>query len=220
MASATSLLNALQDGPLGILRAESDAGRRDLALDLFAFAGTVACAMLFRWEARDVIWGLWISSLTVGYATIVSTIVRGVRHVLGGYKALAIVGALGALAFFTVHFGMFHFVHAVFLNGFFPLIEEGDGFPNLLALVARSIASFWPLIIASFLSRLSDIFPISPTAMGKESFAAPYANVVRMHLLIFVFAGLHMADLSRLAIIPVLAAYFFPWKTVREHFRG
>ena len=220
MASATSLLNALQDGPLGILRAESDAGRRDLALDLFAFAGTVACAMLFRWEARDVIWGLWISSLTVGYATIVSTIVRGVRQVLGRYRVLAIVGALGALAFFTVHFGMFHFVHAVFLNGFFPLIEEGDGFPNLLALVARSIASFWPLIIASFLSRLSDIFPTSPAAMGKESFAAPYANVVRMHLLIFVFAGLHMADLSRLAIIPVLAAYFFPWKAVREHFRG
>ena len=219
MADATTFMHALRDGPIGILRAESDAGRRDLALDLFAFAGTVACAMLFRWEARDVIWGLWISSLTVGYATIVSTIVRGVRHVLGGYRALAIVGALGALAFFTVHFGMFHFVHAVFLNGFFPLIDEGDGFPNLLALVARSIASFWLLIIASFLSRLSDIFPTSPAAMGKESFAAPYANVVRMHLLIFVFAGLHMADLSRLAIIPVLAAYFFPWKAAREYFR-
>jgi hypothetical protein len=39
-----------------------------------------------------------------------------------------------------------------------------------------------------------------------------------MHLLIFVFAGLHMTGLSRLAIIPVLAAYFFPWKAVRAHF--
>ncbi len=35
-----------------------------------------------------------------------------------------------------------------------------------------------------------------------------------MHLLIFVFAGLHVAGLSRLAIYPVLAAYFFPWKAV------
>ena len=58
MAEATSLLHALRDGPIRILRQESGAGRRDLALDLFAFAGTVACATLFRWEARDVIWGL------------------------------------------------------------------------------------------------------------------------------------------------------------------
>ena len=219
MAEATSLLHVLRDGPIRTLRQESGAGRRDLALDLFAFAGTVACATLFRWEARDVIWGLWISSLTVGYATIVSNIVRGVRQVLGRYKVLVVVGALGALAFFTFHFGMFHYVHAVFLSAFFPLIEEGGAFPSMPALVARTAASFWPLIVASFLSRLSDIFPASPAPSGKDSFAAPYSNVVRMHLLIFVFAGLHMADLSRLAIIPVLAAYFFPWKAAREHFR-
>jgi hypothetical protein len=128
------------------------------------------------------------------------------------------VGGLGTLAFFTFHFGMFHFVHSVFLNGFFPLVESRDGFPHFFAMVARSFTSFWPLVVASFLARLSDIFPDSGTQSVKDSFAAPYANVVRMHLLIFVFAGLHMAGLSRLAIIPVLAAYFFPWKAVREHF--
>lgn len=197
------------------LRAGNQAvGRRDLALDLFAFAGTVACATIFRWEARDVIWGFWISSLTVGYATIVSNVLRGVRDVLGNYKALALVGGIGTLAFFTIHFGMFHFVHAVFLNGFFPFVESSDGFPHFLGMVAKSTAAFWPLIVASFLSRLSDIFPGSPAPSGKDSFAAPYGNVVRMHLLIFVFAGLHIAGLSRLAILPVLAAYFFPWKAV------
>ena len=30
------------------------------------------------------------------------------------------IGQMGLLAFFTVHFGMFHFVHSVFLNLFFP----------------------------------------------------------------------------------------------------
>ena len=219
MADATSILSALRDGPLGLLRVESEAGRRDVALDLFAFAGTVAFATFFRWEARDVIWGLWISSLTVGYATIVSNVVRGVRQVVGGYRALAVLGGVGTLAFFTFHFGMFHFVHAVFLNGFFPIVESGDGFPNLPGMAARALGSFWPLVVASFLSRLSDIFPSSPGRSVKDSFAAPYANVVRMHLLIFVFAGLHAAGLSRLAIIPVLAAYFFPWKALREHFR-
>lgn len=222
MPEAASLLDLLRRGPLGLVSGDSEIGRRDLTLDLFAFAGTVVWATFFRWEARDVIWGLWISSLTVGYITIVSNVVRGVRSVAGGYgyKAAAVAGGIGTLAFFIVHFGMFHFVHAVFLNGFFPLIESDGGFPHIFAMVARSMASFWPLVVASFLSRLSDIFPGGETSVGKDSFAAPYANVVRMHLLIFVFAGLHMADLSRLAIIPVLAAYFFPWKAVRRHFRG
>jgi len=220
MSETVSLLRALGRGPIGMLRRNSAVGRRDLALDLFAFAGTVACAIVFRWEARDVIWGLWISSLTVGYATIVSNVVRGVRGVLGDYKLVAVVGGLGTLAFFTFHFGMFHFVHAVFLNGFFPLVESSDGFPHFLGMVAKSAAAFWPLIVASFLSRLSDIFPGSPAPSGRDSFAAPYANVIRMHLLIFVFAGLHMANLSRLAILPVLAAYFFPWKAVLGRMRG
>jgi hypothetical protein len=182
MSEAVSLLRALGRGPVGMLRRDSAVGPRDLALDLLAFAETVACATVFRWQARDVIWGLWISSLTVGYATIVSNVVRGVRTVLGSYRVLAVVGGLGT--------------------------------------VARSTASFWPLIVASFLSRLSDIFPGSPAPSGKDSFAAPYANVIRMHLLIFVFAGLHVADLSRLAILPVLAAYFFPWKAVFRRTRG
>ena len=220
MSETVSLLRVLGRGPMGMLRRNSAVGSRDLALDLFAFAGTVACATIFRWEARDVIWGLWVSSLTVGYATIVSNVVRGVRGVLGNYKAVALVGGIGTLAFFTVHFGMFHFVHAVFLNGFFPLVEPSDGFPHFLGMVGKSAAAFWPLIVASFLSRLSDIFPASPSNPGKDSFAAPYGNVVRMHLLIFVFAGLHTAGLSRLAILPVLAAYFFPWKAVLGRTRG
>ena len=178
MSEGVALLKALREGPVRILRSDSASEGRDLALDLFAFAGTVACATIFRWEARDVIWGLWISSLTVGYATIVSTIVRGVRQVLGGYRVLAIIGALGALAFFSVHFGMFHFVHAVFLNGFFPLVEGSDQFPDFLGMVVRSTALFWPLIVASLLSRLSDVFPSSPAPSGKDAFAAPYSNVL------------------------------------------
>jgi hypothetical protein len=235
---------------------------RDLAIDLFAFAGTVVAASVFRWQARDVIWGLWISSLTVGYATIVLTIVRGVRAVQTAYRVLAIVGGLGMLAFFTFHFGMFHFVHGVFLNGFFPLMDNDGGFPNLAAMATRSLVLFWPLVLATLLSRLPDIMPgasvegrvrrgdrpltssavgepkpagspgrdsiVGPgadtpaglPALGKDSFAAAYANVVRMHILIFAFAGLHLAGLSRLAIIPVLAAYFFPWKAVARRIRG
>ena len=48
------------------------------------------------------------------------------------------------------------------------------------------------------------------TDLTGKTMMKPYANVVRMHLLIFVFAGLHAAQLSNYAIYPVLFAYFFP----------
>jgi hypothetical protein len=44
----------------------------------------------------------------------------------------------------------------------------------------------------------------------------PYLNVIRMHLLIFVFAGLRGLHLAHLAIYPVLAAYFFPWGVLQN----
>jgi len=181
-------------------------------LDGLAFAVTVVLAAVLRWEAGDLIWGLWVSSLCVGYAYIVTSIVMGVLQAEGPGRI--VMGALGLflLAFFSVHFGMFHFIHSVFLNGFFPLIEEGHGFPNIFAVLATAWCQYWPLVITTFISRWSD-FPFNREVnlAGGETMMRPYANVVRMHLLIFVFAGLHAAKMSQYAVYPVLLAYFFPW---------
>ena len=51
-------------------------------------------------------------------------IVRPIFTQAGGSRA-GIVGGLFLLAFFTVHFGLFHFVHSMFVNQFFP-IESGQ----------------------------------------------------------------------------------------------
>ena len=190
--------------------------RRRGLLDVAAFAGTVVLAATMHWQARDLVWALWVSSLVVGYATIVTTIVRGVREHWEGLSILALLGGLGLLAFFTFHFGMFHFVHSVFLNMFFPLYGDRTGFPNFARIFAVAIASYWPFVIASLISRLDDLDRGASTGGGGEQLSAPYKNVIRMHVLIFVFAGLHAAGLSRYAIYPVLAAYFFPWGAFRR----
>lgn len=190
--------------------------KKELLRDLIAFVGTVAAVVFFEWKAKDVIWGLWVCSLTFGYTTIVVTIFAPAARVGGGAGAAMALGGLFLLAFFTVHFGMFHFVHGVFLNSFFPLIGEGRGFPNGFALLGASLAAYWPMVVATFLSRYTDL-PLkggeSPFKGGKAGGAMmkPYANVIRMHLLIFVFAGLHAANMSDYAIYPVLLLYFFPW---------
>src|SRR4051795_480538 len=93
-------------------------------LDLLAFALGLGVAWWERWQATDLIWSLWLSSLVVGYAMIVWSIfgpilfigshawldrreLTGISigaSVLGG--AAVVLGALFLLAFFTFHFGM------------------------------------------------------------------------------------------------------------------
>ncbi len=189
---------------------------RGVLLEVVAFTVTLILASVGRWEARDLIWGLWCSSLCVGYAYIVTAIVAGVVRAEARSRVLFALGGVGLLAFFTFHFGMFHFVHGTFLNLFFPLVEEGASPGSIFAYLGAALRIGWPLVVMSLIARLPR-FPFAGVDLkGKDAFAAPYANVVRMHLLIFVFAGLHFAGLSRYSIYPVLAAYFFPWRALRE----
>ena len=101
-----------------------------------------------KWESADLVWSLWLSSLIVGYALIVWNLSATFREFTGnalndsspgatamklGGGALLGLGTLFMLAFFTVHFGGFHFVHSVFLANLFPLMEgrsDVDGFIN------------------------------------------------------------------------------------------
>jgi hypothetical protein len=188
-------------------------GKTELGFDLLAFLIAVICVVTLQWEARDLIWGLWTCSLCVGYASIVTGIVATVVRARGTTRIALAAGGLFMLAFFTFHFGMFHFVHSVFLNHFFPLVGEPRGMPNIHAILSTAVKSYWPLVLTTFLSRFSDIPVAGIDLKGKKDpFTKPYANVIRMHVLIFIFAGLHAARIAQLAVYPVLALYFVPWR--------
>jgi len=190
-----------------------------LARELTAFAFTVACAWFFQWQAKDLIWGLWTSSLCVGYSFIVFSIVSGALRARRQIPVLLILaGALFLLAFFSVHFCMFHYGHSVFLNLFFPLMpESGRGFPNLFVTLETALKAYWPVVLATYLSRWHDFLPDGQSLDGMKNgntLTKPYANVVRMHILIFVFAGLAAVHATHLAVYPVLLFYFFPWRMI------
>jgi len=189
-------------------------------VDVAAFVATVVWATIGGWQARDIVWALWVSSLVVGYATIVTSIVRGVRENKKGLGVLAVLGGVGLLTFFTFHFGMFHFVHGVFLNMFFPLVEDGKTPGSILAFGVAALANYWPFVLFTLVSRIDDVGGPGGVRSGSDGMTAPYKNVVRMHLLIFIFAGLHAAGLTRFAIYPVLAAYFFPWGALSRQARA
>jgi len=200
-------------------------------------------AWWFGWQVRDLVWSLWLSSLVVGYAMIVwkifgPLVVLRRAAAAGGTSArvqatgmgLYLAGGLFLLAFFTFHFGMFHFVHSVFLNAFFPAWDRPvRGFPSF-ALYAHVAATYWPFVlVAAVAERGAFRLPAAPligpgagaaAKKGGDAFMEPYKNVVRMHLLIFFFAFAHIARLENFVVYAIVyAVYFFPWRLVQATVR-
>lgn len=200
--------------------------------DLMAFALGIGVAAYSGWDVTTLVWGLWLSSLVVGYATIVTSAARSATAFMklakgGGpgsrFAGLAgILGSLFILAFFTVHFGGFHLGHSVFLFLFFPIggvdFMQGGGLPGVADYVSvvKQAGFFLP---AAILAERRNIFPPRRVDMSLEEEAgaigdgmvAPYKNVVRLHLLIFFFAFAHFTQLDSLVVyVVVYAMYFFP----------
>ncbi|MCX8160784.1 MAG: hypothetical protein N3G18_07615 [Candidatus Saccharicenans sp.] len=273
--------------------------KKDWLLDLGLFLGTVLLAWLERWSASDLVWSLWISSLTLGYSYILVSIAgmfafryrkissdssdspaRGqlpafeigsiatsliffffIAALTGFFSIYSIVfffiialsifigisldrrqrarpastpgrisktavfflllpPALFMVGFFTLHFMGFHFVHSLFLSLFFPLFPPGSQpgspgsftfFKNLVMTTARS---YWIFILASAFSRLQAYrTAFQKTEMGP-SVGFAYANVIRMHILIFIIAFMSSAGLQRFLLYPILFLYFFPFDSL------
>ena len=141
--------------------------------DLLAFAVGLAVVWVRGWSTTDLIWSLWLSSLVVGYALIVWAVVQPALELLGlGWRhraeveaspawqnpkslalmlAAALVGAAFYLAFFTAHFGGFHFIHAQFLLSSYPL---GFAYHTMnRATLAEVVRRYWPALPSAFLAR-------------------------------------------------------------------
>lgn len=219
--------------------------------DGVAFVAGLVLAWWQHWRTTDLVWSLWLSSLVVGYSMIVWSIVapmvdivRGARNgrsMPGVKKGIVIVsavivlaGSLFMLAFFTVHFGLFHYVHSVFLQLFFPVSGKPmQGFPGMAIylVVVRQYWIFLPLAFVAERAAFRRPPPVAPLdsevtleaiarrktqGMG-ESLLAPYKNVVRLHLLIFFFAFAYFIKLEGVFTYAVVyAAYFLPWRLLKK----
>ena len=224
--------------------------------DVLAFAAGLALAWFGEWQTKDLVWSLWLSSLLVGYAMIVWMIFSPAlfiatkawpdRVVLKGQStgpivvggSLLAVGGLFLLGFFTIHFGGFHYVHASFLNMFFPLVP-GKTQGSFLGLFGQVFAAYWPFVlVAAVAERKAFRWPdgakqVPDTAVtaaaiaarkarnsglgGMDGMMTPYKNVVRLHLLIFFFAFASFVHLQNFAVYAaVYAVYFFPWRLVKK----
>jgi hypothetical protein len=217
--------------------------------DALAFVVGLAVAAWAGWTATDLVWSLWLSSLVVGYATIVCSIAipavvfstlayRERNNPANSSRDLSIIlaitlgGAAFLLAFFTVHFGGFHFVQAGLFLHFFPIDVPGVANPEMggKAVYLEIVRRYWFVLPSAFLSHRA-AFMRTPITLDPERFfksfigdgtgpkhffLEPYRNVLRMHGLIFFFGFAHFAGLENFAVYTVIyAVYFFPWRLVR-----
>jgi Family of unknown function (DUF6498) len=149
------------------------------------------------------------------------------------FWSILLIGALFFLAFFTVHFGGFHYVQSQILIWFFPLDPVDTGRHALspgMSTYVEVARRYWPFLPSAFLAHRA-AFLRKPLSLGRDvsltSFASsnklgdlfsePYRNVLRMHVLIFFFFFAHFAKLENFAVYAVVyAAYFFPWRLLRS----
>lgn len=226
---------------------------RDAWPDALAFAGGLSLAWLLDWKTADLVWSLWLSSLVVGYATILWFATEHLREFVMRTRAdrspdagrgqllgvgLIVGGTLFTVAFFTVHFGGFHLGHSVFLNIYFPIMPGAHGGASWLGVDAyvEVLRRYWIFLPVAFMAERRG-FATSAGApvdglmtdaairarkardanSGHSGMMAPYQNVIRMHLLIFFFAGAAFAKLDHFAVYAVVyAVYFFPWRLLKR----
>ncbi|MDX2226694.1 MAG: DUF6498-containing protein [Verrucomicrobiae bacterium] len=178
--------------------------------DAVAFLVGLGLAWYLKWETRDLVWSLWLSSLLIGYTLIlIGAFAPAFAAGLSPVKRIvSFLGGLFLAAFFTLHFGGFHLGHSIFLQMFFP-IESGPT-PQALSWENYGVilGTYWPFVIAAAVSeRRSFLEPWDTRGIG------PYKNVIRLHLLIFFFAGTAAIRMDSFLVYAVVyLVYFFPFR--------
>ena len=156
--------------------------------DLLAFAIGLAVARWAGWTAGDLIWSLWLSSLVVGYTTIVWTIAipalvlsalawksrndpANSGNNLIGFVTVLLGLAAFLLAFFTLHFVFFHLIQASFFLDMFPIDVPGVAHPEMggKPVYLEIVRRYWVVLPSAFLSHRA-AFMRTPITLDAERF--------------------------------------------------
>lgn len=158
--------------------------------------------------ASDLVWFMWGSSLTGGFAFILFCILsEAVKKSIYNpefpkIKRSIMIGVFGAIAFFAFHFGMFHFVHAQMLMVFFPYTLH---LSDYIYLTGFGFLLCWQ----SYRSFEQSLKQNNQNKAQTERITIPYISVIKMHLLIFILAFVGYFFKNSLFLYIFVYAWFF-----------
>ncbi|MEO0466690.1 MAG: DUF6498-containing protein [Pseudomonadota bacterium] len=156
----------------------------------------VISVLLFGWGAIPLVFLYWLENVVIGVVTIARMLAVGALN-----KDESLPGAAGMSVFFTVHYGMFCFVHGVFLV-MFAAMSVGDmdgghvGSPASVLGFAIGVTETMGLFIALIFGVNALAF-INDYIVGREAgdstvqaeMMSPYGRIVVLHIGIFAGAG-------------------------------
>ena len=170
---------------------------------------------LWGWDLTDLLMLYWIENAVIGAYTVLTLLVAWRE---GPSLGARIATKLFIVPFFLFHYGMFWFVHGVFLMGFFglgPRLLDGGPQSFLLApmqdVLTRADALMWPLIAIAVSHGVDFVtnFLVSgefrrvpePELMGR-----PYGRVVVLHVSIVVggFLALYLGPSQGVLVMFVI----------------
>ena len=177
-------------------------------LAILPFLAVLIAAVVLRWEAGDLMWGAYVSSLTFGFAYAVVLIVANPEEVDApeGFKRPGVI--LGMLAFFSFHFLSFHLFQGIVLTIVFPIS------PGTFDFLPAALSAYWLVVVATFASRVEELWSATQPSDDTQRLLRPYVNIVRMQLLVFLFLFMQSLGIIRFAVYPVLVFYFFPFPMI------
>ena len=161
-----------------------------LAVDLFP----IFAVLTMGWGAAPLVFLYWLENLIIGVVTLARMIATSAKD---GPAGLAIKGFLGP--FFIVHYGLFCFVHGVFVSVFASLSEGADGspgFPSPVSLIDQALSSGanMTLFVVTIIALQAFLFVQDFLGRGEYRNAevqtemmAPYGRIIVLH--IGIFAG-------------------------------
>ncbi|MGB3627673.1 MAG: DUF6498-containing protein [Henriciella sp.] len=165
-----------------------------LAVDLFP----LYAILQFGWDATSLVFLYWLENLVIGAVTLLRMAAASIKNGLAGGVAMLFSGP-----FFTFHYGMFCFVHGVFLMVFAEISRGREPpFPTPVGLVEFALGSGAHMMVfvgAIFALQLFLFFrdfigrgQWRETEMAAEMMK-PYGRIILLHVGIFVGFGLMMA---------------------------
>ncbi len=191
-----------------------------LAVDLFP----ILAVLQFGWDASALVFLYWLENIVIGGVTLLRMTASSVSNGIRGGTAMLAFGP-----FFIFHYGMFCFVHGIFLTVFQNMSQgtEPDFFSpvglvqfalstglHMTLFVGVIIALQLFLFVRDFIGRgqWRETDPI--TEMGK-----PYGRIVVLHVGLFVGFGVMIAlgqpFIGILGLIGLRALYGI-YQTVRR----
>jgi hypothetical protein len=183
-----------------------------------SFAAGLAATWILGWSTRDLLWGLWISSLTSGAFFYVSDRVRKARIQTVPEALFGFIGLVFGLGFFLVHFGAFHYVQASILNLLIPLEPDpgrvylghlswkGVKEFSLVGAIPVALSRYW-LFIALVI--VHEFVSVSPELREKDDFFRPYLFVIKMHFVMFALGALYSFGLESFPVYVMVLLFFF-----------